>query len=376
MKRIVVKIGSRILTDTHGKLDRVAIAALAHDIGRVKREKGVEVVVVTSGAVSAGRAVVSLDDFRMQKEAVAYSEAILKEQVLASIGQPLVMHAWTEGFAACGMYCAQLLTTRADFATRKNYLSIRSVTLNLITLGIVPVFNENDVLTPERLDFTDNDQQACMIAAMIAADALVILSDVDGVYDGSPKDPQSKLVPVITDPLEFLDRIDATSGSGKGGMKSKLHAADLATTLGIDMYIVHGKTPDVIVKTVEGGMGTHFPARTQKGEVKPIKAWLASAASGTGKIVVSTFLADILRKKRVASVLYFGIEQVEGSFKEGDVVDVCDDKGTILARGVVRHGAQELQEKINAYKALAADARADLKTSKIIAVHYDQLVFV
>jgi glutamate 5-kinase len=376
MKRIVIKIGSRILTNEKGEIDKSVISMIAHDIVRVRNEIGVDVIVVTSGAVSAGRSVISLKNYKVEKEAVDYKSSILEEQILAAAGQPKIMHVWVEALGACGVHCAQLLTTRSDFASRKHYLSIRSVVINLLKLGVVPIFNENDVLSPERLDFTDNDQQACMIAAMVSADKLFLMSDVDGVYDGSPKDARSKILSVIEDPLSYLENVDMLSGSGKGGMKSKLMAADLATNLGIDTHIVNGKTPDIISRVLgDETVGTHFPTKKLKGKVKPIKSWLASAASGEGGIVVSTYLADILKSKHVVSVLFSGIERVDGVFKEGGTVDIYNDKGEILGRGIVRYGAEDLKERLRGYKRMPVEKRSMLKSSEIIAIHYDYLVF-
>lgn len=376
MKRIVIKIGSKILTDKKGDLNNEAILMLAQDISHLRKEKDTEVVVVSSGAVSAGHSVVTLSNFKVEREAVDYDRSILEEQILAAVGQPKVMHSWIEALKKFDIHCAQLLTTRSDFSNRKDYLSIRSVAINLLRLGVVPIFNENDVLSPEELDFTDNDQQACMIAAMLSADKLIILTDVDGVYDGSPKNPASKVVSVIEEPTQFLMHVDKTSGSGKGGMRSKLLTADLATALGIDMHVANGTTPNIVFRIMNGEeLGTYFPAKSKE-KIKPIKSWLASAASCDGKIVVSTYLADILKRKQVVSVLFSGIEKVSGNFKEGDTVEIYDDKDIALGRGLVRYGSEDLKREVLLYKKMSNKEKAELKTSKIIAVHYDYLVFL
>jgi glutamate 5-kinase len=375
MKRIIIKIGSRILTDRNGNLNKKVILMLADDINHIRKEKEIEVIIVSSGAVSAGRSVIDLIGFKVEREAIDYDRSILEEQILAAVGQPKVMDLWIETLGKFSIHCAQLLTTRSVFASRKDYLSIRSVAINLIRLGVIPIFNENDVLSPEELDFTDNDQQACMIAAMLSADKLIILTDVEGVYDGSPKDSKSKLISVIKEPTKFLAHVDKLSGSGKGGMRSKLLTADLATALGIDMHIADGLIPRVISKIMSGEkIGTYFPAKSKE-KLKPIKSWLASAAASEGKIIVSTYLADILKRKQAASVLFSGIEKVSGNFKEGNTVEICHENGATLGRGLVRYGSDELKKQLVAYKKMSGKEKASLKTSSIIAVHYDYLVF-
>lgn len=377
MKRIVIKIGSGILTQTNGSLDKLTISNLAKDICLIKKENEIEVVIVTSGAVSVGSATVNLDNTKIEKEAIDYSEYILKEQILASVGQPIVISAWLDECKKNGVKCAQLLTTRTDFALRNNYLSIRSVVANLLKLGVIPIFNENDVLSPNRLDFTDNDQQACMIAAMVSADKLIILSDVDGVYDGPPNNQESKIIKTIQKATDFIEHVEMDSGSGKGGMKSKLMAADLATSMGIDTHIANGKTPFIISQVLNdnNNHGTYFPSHVKKGKLKPIKSWLTASATSQGKITVSTYLADILKNKKVVSVLLAGIEACSDTFNEGEIVDIYDDHNNKLARGIVRFNAKKLKEKIIDYKKTAKNNNPIKKSDTETIIHYDYLIY-
>lgn len=374
MKRIVIKIGSRVLTKKDGHLNKEVLANLVADIAELKQKKDVEIIIVSSGAVSIGRSVEMLNELRLDAETIKYDKKILEEQILASVGQPLLMDFYIQELAKYRLYCAQLLATRAVFADRNAYLNLRTVTENLVRAGIIPIFNENDVLSPEELDFSDNDQLACMVTAMTVADKLIILTNVDGVYDGPPSDPNSQIAHFIDNINNFLSKVDKNATTGKGGMASKLMSADMITSLGIPMHIANGFTKSVISRILsEENIGTFIPAKNRK--VNAMKNWLATGAHSGGKIVVSTYLADILRNKQTASVLFAGIERIEGDFRDKDVVEVCDDNGKVLGRGLSRFDAIELKSKLEKYKKKTDEQKARSKSSKLIAVHYDYFVF-
>lgn len=371
----MVKIGSRVLTKKDGFLNVEVISNLVKDVAELMK-KDMDVILVTSGAVSTGRYIKSLKDMKVVgAEAIKYDKEIIREQVLAAVGQPRLMAVYINEFDKYDLHCAQLLATRSVFADRSSYLSMRTVTNNLLNAGIVPIFNENDALSPEEYDFTDNDQLACMIASMIGADKVFLLTDTAGLYDRSPKDPKAKIIHQVDKIGEAFKLVDESSGSGKGGMRSKLLSADLVTSLGISLYIASGLEKSIVSRIIDGEkIGTFFPAKNNK--LKPIKNWLATAAVGEGKIVVSTFLADILRMKKTASVLFSGIEEVQGNFKKKEAVEICDDSGCILARGIARFDGKEMKEKISEFRKKSSKDKARMKTSQIIAVHYDYLVFV
>jgi glutamate 5-kinase len=373
----IIKIGSRVLTQSDGQLNREVAINLVGEIARL-RNNGSDVVLVTSGAVSLGRSVIDLVDFKVGAEMVRYSKDVIKEQILASVGQPLLMEFYTQEFKKHNVICAQILATRSDFANKDAYLSLRTVVENLLRLGIVPIFNENDVLSPEGLDFSDNDQLASMIAAMLVADKLILLTNVDGVYDGSPKDPASKIIPVIENAGDFMGKVDRSMKSGKGGMSSKLMSADLITSLGISMHIANGLEKNILSKIfIEGEIvGTFFPARDKK--VRVTKGWIATAAVTAGKkIIVSTYLADILRKRsKTPSILFAGIERVEGNFSKDDIVEICDDEGKVLGRGQCRFDSDVLGRLVSDYRLKGDTEKAKVRTADTIAVHYDYFVFV
>ncbi|MDD5031666.1 MAG: glutamate 5-kinase [Patescibacteria group bacterium] len=372
---IVIKIGSSLLTSTDNQLNLKMIESIAMEVSAL-RQAGKRVVIVSSGAVASGRTAPSLSngfpvsgDRRLAK--------ILREQILAAVGQPLLMHAYQLSFEKYGLVCAQILVTRADFADRNRYLNLRTVVDNLLQLSIVPIVNENDVLSTEELDdldFTDNDQLSCMVAAMIGAERLLILTNVPGLMDRSPKDPEAKVLPEVKKASEARDMIqNETSGMGKGGMESKLEAADLITSLGISMQIVSGHESQVITRVLLKGerLGTFFPAQDRK--VSPRKAWIGAAAVSRGKITVSTYLADLLRARHVASILLRGVDFVDPdeTFKTGDVVSVFDENGQELGRGEVRYNADELRRLMQERDRNAERTAGGEK----LVIHYDYFVF-
>jgi len=375
MKRIVIKIGSKVLTGKDHRLNKDIAERLIKQIVQIKKENNLEIIVVSSGAVSVGRSVKELDRAEIKTAAVKYDEAILKEQMLAAVGQPKLMAFYINEFEKYDLHCAQLLATRAVFADRQAYLSIRTVTESLLKLNIVPIFNENDVLSPEELDFSDNDQLASMVAAMLVADKLIILTSVDGLYDNFSKKSKNEVIEKIENAADFLKIVDDSKSLGKGGMKSKLLTADLITSLGISMQIANGFADRVIEKIIKGEkIGTFFPAKSKK--VKALKNWLATAAVGEGRIYISTYLADIFKKKQTASVLFTGIEKIEGNFSKNEVVEICDDKGKILGRGISRYTSDELEKKIAWYLKKTDVEKRKIKAADIIAVHYDYFSFV
>ncbi|MDP2736529.1 MAG: glutamate 5-kinase [bacterium] len=374
IQRIVIKIGSKILTDENGHFNKAVVEKLVKDIAYIKEKENIEVVLVSSGAVALGREIKSLEKFEIETSAIKYNKAILREQILASIGQPRLMAFYCGEFSKYKLACAQILATRAVFADRQAYLSIRTVTESLMKLNVIPVFNENDVLSPEELDFSDNDQLASMVAAMLVADKLIVLSDVDGVYNNIDNGSKRQVIPVIEKADNYIKNIDDSKSQGKGGMKSKLMIADLITSLGIDMHIASGSEHKVISRIMAGEkLGTFFPAKSKK--VKAIKNWLSTAAVSHGRIYVSTYLADILKKKQTASILITGIERIEGKFNKGEVASVYGDNKK-LGRGLTHYSSRDIEQKIVWYQKKSDNEKAKIKAADIVAVHYNYFSFV
>lgn len=375
INRLTIKIGTAVLTKSNGSANQKIFNNLVDDVANLKDE-GIEVAIISSGAVNLGRSVSELKDSRFKVESGKFNPETLREQILAAIGQPKLMAAYSAGFAKRGYHCAQLLATRSDFADRQSYLSLRLVAEGLLRLGVIPVFNENDVLTPKKVDFGDNDQLAMMVSAMLNADRLLILTNVDGVFDRPPHDSEATRVTEISDVEQFLSqcRVTGRSLSGKGGMRSKLLCAGTLMSLGIPMSIGSGLVKRPIVRLLRGESGTFFPSAERK--EKAAKAWLVTASVPSGSIIVSTYLAELLRHKRSASVLLAGIEDVRGVFNRKDVIEIRDDNDISLGRGLVRFDSQELTDKVKQYRALSDEEKDQTKAADIIAVHYNDFAFL
>ena len=377
--RITIKIGTAVLTRPDGSPSQEVIDILVDDVANLK-DKGIQVAIISSGAVNLGRSVPELRDrhFKLEQSGKINPET-LREQILAAVGQPKLIAVYSTGFEKRGYHCAQLLVTRSDFADRKFYLSLRVVTEELLRLGIIPIFNENDVLTAEEINFGDNDQLAMMVSAMLNTDRLIVLTNVDGVFDRLPHDDQGATrLSKIEDVQRFLERCEVAthSPSGKGGMRSKLLCAETLASLGIPMSIGSGLTKQPITRLLRdwGNKGTTFPVVKQRARAS--KTWLVTASVPSGKIIVSTYLAEVFHNKRAASVLLAGIESVQGNFGKKDVVEVCDDDGTVLARGLVRFSSEELVAKVKKYRDLSDEEKAQVNAADVIAVHYNDLVFM
>ena len=263
MNKIVIKIGSLVLTKSNGQLNKKVITNIVGDIAKVIKKGNKKIAIISSGAVSSGRITEELqgDFFVRSKEK---DKQILREQILASIGQPKLMAFYTKEFKKHGLVCAQILVTGSDFSDKKRFLSLRAVIENLLNLNIIPIINENDVLCDEELVFSDNDQLAHLVSKMFLINKLIILTNVEGVYDRSPKKPGAKLLSKIKNIKEISKNInDEKSIFGRGGMESKLQAAELITSSGVPMYIASGLKKGIILKIVleKKKAGTFLPAK-------------------------------------------------------------------------------------------------------------------
>jgi glutamate 5-kinase len=333
-KRIVVKIGSQVLCDPGGALNRDVLSSLVRQLGALSTE-GWQVLLVTSGAVAAGK---SLADERIQ----AISDPVARKQVMAATGQVQLMETYRELFQRHGLPVAQVLTSKSDFQTRRHYLNMRGCIEALLSAGVVPIVNENDVVAVTELMFTDNDELAGLLAGMVKADLLCLLSTVPGVYDGDPDDPATHCIDCWDDQLHQIEDIVArgTSSLGRGGMHSKLAIARKAAKLGTEVVIADGADPEIMSRILSGEAGTRFPAL---GEASPAKRWLASAdGHATGSVTVNAGAESALTdSNRLASLLPVGIEAVDGRFSRGDVIQILNPGGRVLGCGQARYDHRE-----------------------------------
>ncbi len=336
-KRLVIKIGSSTLTTSTGRIDHEYLHGLAEQV-RTVRDAGWQVVIVSSGAIACG-----LERLGMKGERPDDMPTL---QAAASVGQGLFVSAWGEAFGACGMVTSLVLLTRRDTADRTAYLHARDTLERLLDLDVVPIVNENDTVSVEQIRFGDNDTLGALVACLIGADLSIILSDVDGLYDGNPnKDASAQLIRRV----EIIDQSvvsvagDAGTSMGSGGMITKIKAARVLTAAGIPLVICSGRRANVVVDAAFGNeVGTLFPATHKPHEITPRKLWIALGDSARGAIVVDDGARRALERKG-GSLLVVGVADVRGDFQEGDIVDIEDSTGYLFARGRVSAGRDEVE---------------------------------
>lgn len=333
---IVVKVGTRVITRQGGILDVEWIDKFCDDINEVVKT-GRKVVVVSSGAVGAGMGRLGLKQRPTDLPML---------QAVAAIGQSALIEAYERSLTRFGRHAAQILLTAEDVENRVRYLNARNTLLTLLNLGAVPIINENDSVSVEELQLTfgDNDRLAAIVTNLIQAPLLILLSDVAGVYDGDPADPNSQVIPLI----EKLDHSvfdlvrDRVTGLSRGGMASKLEAARQTTLAGGNVIIAGGKEPHVLRRIIAGEpVGTLILA--QGGVLGARKRWIGLTVKPRGKIVLDGGACEaVLHGGR--SLLPAGIVDVQGDFHKGDVVALCDRQGRELARGLSNYSADEVRK--------------------------------
>src|SRR5512137_2243793 len=336
-RRLVIKLGTNLLTGGSGRLDLAAMAGIVDQVARLHKQ-GREIVLVSSGAIAAGRDRLAAD--RNRKD-------IPFRQILAAVGQARLMNAYEQLFDRHGIVVAQALLTKRELSHRAGYLNARNTILSLMSLRVVPIINENDVLATDEIreeKFGDNDNLSAMVANLVDADLLVLLSDVHGLYTADPrKDSRAKLVPVVKRIDAEIEGMAGGAGTsrGTGGMTTKIEAAKLATRSAIAVVITEGSIPDVITRLAEGeSIGTLFlPTATR---VESRQRWMISRLASRGKIVVDDGAAAALRKRK-GSLLPAGIKDTERDFRRGDMVDIVDQQGNRIACGIANYSAAEIQ---------------------------------
>ncbi|MFC2035279.1 glutamate 5-kinase [Chloroflexota bacterium] len=335
-RRIVAKFGTSLLTGGSDHLNHEIMSTLVAQVAQLHNQ-GLELLIVSSGAIAAGRHKLGLTKER---------RGIPFKQVLASVGQGQLMNAYDHLFAQHNITVAQALLTKADLTDRAGYLNARNTLLVLLELGVLSIINENDVVAIDEIQeakFGDNDNLSAMVANLIDADLLLILTDTAGLYTADPRHhPDAHLISQV-------DRIDselenlATDTAGKfstGGMITKLEAAKLATTSGIAVVFADGREKDVILRLIAGEViGTYFWPLTDKLESR--KRWMISGLSTKGNLVVDSGASRALRKQK-RSLLAAGIKEIKGEFQCGDVVTICDHKGTILGCGISNYSSSDI----------------------------------
>ncbi len=330
-KRIVIKIGSALIVDPATAAPRTEwLRGVAEDIAALA-SRGAEIIVVSSGAIALARRQLGLNGAKLRLD---------EKQAAAAVGQIRLAQAWAETLSEQSLIAAQLLITLDDTEDRRRYLNARATLSTLLSLGCVPVINENDSVATAEIRYGDNDRLAARVAEMMQADVLLLLSDIDGLYTADPrKDPEAShipVVPVITPEIDAMGG-EPPPGYSSGGMRTKLVAAHIATQAGCAMAIALGNRPNPVAAISRGGKCTWFLPTPEGRSAR--KSWIAGHLAPQGTFTIDAGAARALENG--SSLLPAGIKQVKGSFERGDPVDVLTEDGTRIARGLVAYSSTE-----------------------------------
>ncbi len=329
-RRIVVKVGSSLLVDSQaGTVNGEWLNALVEDLSHFAR-RGASILIVTSGAIALGRTVLKLPKGELKLE---------ESQAAAAVGQIELARVWAKNLAGIGLTAGQLLLTLGDTEQRRNYLNARETIGKLIDLGAVPVINENDTVATSEIRYGDNDRLAARVATMASADLLVLLSDIDGLYTAPPgSDPNAKLIPVVNRISYEIEAMAGDAGSelSRGGMKTKIEAAKIATSAGTHMVIASGRKLHPLQAIIEGAPCTWF--LTPASPVTSRKKWIAGTLEARGAIHIDAGAVAALRRGK--SLLPAGVVRIEGQFARGDAVIVRGPDGGEIARGLVAYDTE------------------------------------
>ena len=332
----IVKVGSRSLTGDDGLLDQAQVANLARQLIMLV-EMGKRVVLVSSGAVASGVGKLGL---------TSRPSDLATLQAVAAIGQTHLIHVYEQTFAKHGRLAAQVLLTASELDDRVAYLNVRNTLRRLLELGAIPIINENDTVAVDELKttFGDNDRLAGMVAGLLEGSLLVILSDVQGLYDRDPSDPNAQVVSAVERIDESIEEMvrDRKTGVSKGGMASKLATAKFVTNSGQSVIIGWGRGPDVLVRLARGeSIGTLFVPQSKA--ISPRKRWIGFSAQPSGQLSVDQGAARAMCEDG-RSLLAIGIRTVEGDFGKGDVVSIINEQATEIARGLINYNATQVKQ--------------------------------
>jgi glutamate 5-kinase len=357
-RRIVIKVGSAVLTSSEQGLDQNRIERLASDISSIMAQ-GREVVMVSSGAIAAGLSKLGLKKTK--------GMPLSLKQAAAAVGQSSLMWMYEKTFDTHGKKVAQVLLTREDLSNRARFLNARNTLQTLLDHGVIPIINENDTVSVDEIKFGDNDNLSSMVVHLTDADLLIILSDIDGLYTADPKsDPSAVLIPLVEKITAEVERFagDSHTSVGTGGMCSKIMTAKKVGVFGAPMVIVNGKKNGVLQALFEGAeVGTLFLPKPDKQDSR--KHWIAYTVCSNGRVMVDDGALEALMNKG-KSLLPGGIVKVEGNFKVGDCITCVDRSDSAFARGLVKYSSVDL------------DRIKGLKTSQIESVlghkDYDEVI--
>lgn len=353
MKRIVVKVGSNVLTRPDGNINVTRMSAIVDQIVWL-RKHGYEVILVSSGSMASGRGEVHVD---------RKLDSVQQRQLFSAVGQVKLIGLYYDLFREYGVNIGQMLTMKESFATRGEYLNQRSCISVMLESGILPIINENDPVSVTELMFTDNDELAGLVASMMNAETLVILSNVDGIYNGDPKQKGTRVIPMVNYDRDLGEYIqDTKSGFGRGGMMTKAKIASKVADEGIKVIIANGQSENILVNLAEHPQQTmHTEFRPNPNPTSRIKKWIAHSESfAQGSVHINAKAEEALKGDKAVSLLPVGITAIDGDFEEGDIIDVVNAQGKVIALGRSGYNAAEARKVIGHH---------DVKPM----IHYDYL---
>ena len=353
MKRIVVRVGSNVLTRDDGKLDVTRMSAIVDQIVWMKRN-GFEVILVSSGAMACGR-----DELKINRKL----DSVGQRQLFSAIGQVKLVGLYYDLFREYNMHVGQVLTMKDSFSTRGEYLNQRACMTVMLENKVIPIVNENDTVSVTELMFTDNDELSGLIASMMDADTLIILSNVDGIFNGDPKNPNTRVIPMVNYDRDLGEYIqDTKSGFGRGGMITKTNIAKKVAEEGIKVIIANGKTNNILIDIATKPQETmHTEFRPNPNPASQVKKWIAHSESfAKGIVHINKNAEDALKGDKAVSLLLVGVTSIEGDFEENDIINVVGSNNEIIAVGRSGYSSSEAKENIGAH---------DLKP----LIHYDYL---
>lgn len=339
MNRITVKIGSNVLTRPDGTLDVTRMSALVDQVAALHKQ-GKEIVLVSSGAVASGRS-----ELRVPKRL----DAVSSRQLFSSVGQAKLINRYFEMFRDHGIPCGQILTTKDSFSTRRSYLNQRNCMEVMLENGVIPIVNENDTISVTELMFTDNDELSGLVATMMQSEALIILSNIDGIYNGDPSDPSSTVIREIPSGKRDLSQYIQSEKSqfGRGGMITKCSIARKVSDEGIPVMIANGKKDDILIRLVNDPdtVCTRFLPSSKP--ISGFKKWIAHTDGfAKGEVHINKGAVDALNSPTATSLLFVGITSIEGEFEKEDIVRIIDPEGNQVGVGRCAFNSEEAMSRI------------------------------
>lgn len=363
-KRIVIKIGSSSLTSINGEVSRRKLEKLVEEVVRLK-EGGHEILLVSSGAVAAG--------YRRLGYLIR-PDSLPERQASASVGQGLLIESYSDIFLSHGYVASQILITRDDFSDENRYNNARNTINVLLERGIVPIVNENDTISMDFLKFGDNDTLSAKVAGLVDADQLIILSDIDGLYDADPrKDENAKLLSEVNEITPIIEAAagDPGSANGTGGMKSKIDAIKITMASGISSFLGNATTKHIVYDAVHhDAKGSYFEPKKNIQNLNQKKQWIAFNSGPEGEVTVNPTIREAIIKKRI-NLHPTDIHTVSGRFDKGAVVKIIDIEGEVIGLGIVNYSSKGLNKLINQTSIEVKDNEQAAIENKHLVCHLD-----